>query len=606
MHISFKFATIITIIIFIFQLSTGCGGGDRLDTYLDRAERIMDEAPDSAHAILADSITTQLLASASERQAALHALLLTQSEFKIYQPSDNDSLISTAVEYFENADDRPHLMKSLYYKARICNNNENYSDAMNSAMRARAMAKMIEDNFWQARCDDVIAKLFSSFYHSKESINYGKEAAELYKKSGNILFYIYTLSDQAIRYNHLKQYENCQAVIDTILNLFQNPQVICDEFRQSILADISSTAQLMYSTLGEYEKAEQMGDSVLKYEDHLLNTAIEHAIIADVKIRLGRINEANEILKNTFPKLRTTRDSIFYYNALSHYYEKKGDTEATLKATKKSLELYSQIFDIVTTQSVMYAQRDYYSEEMIRIAQIATRNRLLLILALFSTIFLIITSILIYRNRLSKKNMDISKKMTEIILLSKTLQQTNSENETLNKKLSEFNQLSSIISTQNSKIEELSENLISNSNRNEKLSSMVQILLQGRFAQLNTIITEYAAQEENETNYLAFYKNIKHEIDKFKRPENIQEIERMVDDCLDGIISKIRTQIPSMREKDVTLLALTLAGLNARAIGLFLGIHPNYTYRRKKQLIKIIADSSAPNAPEIVEILSRY
>ena len=606
MRTLFKLATVISLLTSIFPILSSCGGGDRLDTYLDRAERIMDQAPDSAHAILADSIAPQLLASASERQAALYALLLTQSEFKIYQPSDNDSIISTAVEYFENADDRPHLMKSLYYKARICNNNENYSDAMNSAMRARAMAKMIEDNFWQARCDDVIAKLFSSFYHSKESINYGKEAAELYKKSGNILFYIYTLSDQAIRYNHLKQYENCQAVIDTILNLFQNPQVICDEFRQSILADISSTAQLMYSTLGEYEKAEQMGDSVLKYEDHLLNTAIEHAIIADVKIRLGRINEANEILKNTFPKLRTTRDSIFYYNALSHYYEKKGDTEATLKATKKSLELYSQIFDIVTTQSVMYAQRDYYSEEMIRIAQIATRNRLLLILALFSTIFLIITSILIYRNRLSKKNMDISKKMTEIILLSKTLQQTNSENETLNKKLSEFNQLSSIISTQNSKIEELSENLISNSNRNEKLSSMVQILLQGRFAQLNTIITEYAAQEENETNYLAFYKNIKHEIDKFKRPENIQEIERMVDDCLDGIISKIRTQIPSMREKDVTLLALTLAGLNARAIGLFLGIHPNYTYRRKKQLIKIIADSNASDAPEIVEILSRY
>ena len=38
MRISFKFATIITIIISIFQLSTGCGGGDRLDTYLRSEE----------------------------------------------------------------------------------------------------------------------------------------------------------------------------------------------------------------------------------------------------------------------------------------------------------------------------------------------------------------------------------------------------------------------------------------------------------------------------------------------------------------------------------------------------------------------------------------
>lgn len=605
MRISFKFATIITIIISIFQLSTGCGGGDRLDTYLDRAERIMDEAPNSAHAILADSITPQLLASASERQAALHALLLTQSQFKIYRPSDNDSIISTAVEYFENADDRPHLMKSLYYKARICKSNKDHSRTMGYIMQARAMAQMIKDDFWQARCDDMIANLFISFYNHKESLAYSKEAADLFLETGNFIFYIYSLSDQALIYLNLERFDDCKIILDSLAIQLEKPYQLDDRFRKTISSDLPRTALSMYLSLGEYDKAEIMGDSVLKYEDEI-NITVDRSCIAETKVKLGKLEEAKELLDNTLPKLETLRDSLFYYRALRAYYEKTNNTTMLLEATKKSLELSEHAFGMVTDRSVMYAQRDFYSEEVERVEKIAERNRFLLILASVSALFVITTSILVYRNRINRKNADISKKMTEIILLSKTLQQTNSENETLNKKLSEFNQLSSIISTQNSKIEELSENLISNSNRNEKLSSMVQILLQGRFAQLNTIITEYASQEENETNYLAFYKNIKHEIDKFKRPENIQEIERMVDDCLDGIITKIRTQIPSMREKDITLISLTLAGLNARAIGLFLGIHPNYTYRRKKQLIKIIADSSAPNAPEIVEILSRY
>ena len=122
---------------------------------------------------------------------------------------------------------------------------------------------------------------------------------------------------------------------------------------------------------------------------------------------------------------------------------------------------------------------------------------------------------------------------------------------------------------------------------------MVGNLLRGRFSHLNTIINEYSGVKESEENYFVFYKNIEYELDKIRRPKNIAEIERMVDGCKDGIIRRLRVQMPDMKERDVTFVSLTLAGLNARAIGLFLGIQGNSTYKLKKQIVERITQSCA-------------
>ena len=610
MRIFLQIIVISALAVSMFNLTTGCSSGGReLDGYIERAEELMEPSPDSAYSILTDSITSAMLSGASERQSALYALLLTQSRFKTYVPVDNDSLITSAVKYFEKKDDRPRLMKSLYYQARILRNNGDYSDAMSAAMHAHAIAQLIKDDFWQARCAEHISWMFSTFYHHEESIKYCEEAASLFRKAGRFNFYIYQLSDLALRYINIDSIEKCNEVLDSIDSLLKVPGILPLSSQKTILASSAGTAQTMYIALGDYEKAEHMGDTILKYEDRLRNTAKECATIAKVKLKLGKIDEAKKMLDYTLPKIADLRDSLFYYDSLEDYYKVLGDDKKILEATEISLKLYEEVIGMVSGQTVMYANRDYYLEEMARIEKIAERNRQLLVVCIALAIALIFIGVLLYRNRINKKNVDISKKMTEIMLLSRTLQQTYTEKESLNQKLSEHDadiaQLSSVVSRQNSEIEELSANVVSNQDKNDKLNSMIGSLLQGRFSQLNNIISEYAEQEENRDNYLAFYKNIKQEIDKFKLPKTLEGIENIVDECMGGVITNIREGIPTMREKDITFIALMLAGLNARAIGLFLGIHPNYTYRRKKQLIKIIEASNIRNKDEIVKNLTK-
>ena len=80
-------------------IGAGCStSGHRADTVLHEAERLMQEHPDSALTIL-DSITPEELFS--DRVRADYALRLTQARDKNFMFETNDSLISTAVTYFD-------------------------------------------------------------------------------------------------------------------------------------------------------------------------------------------------------------------------------------------------------------------------------------------------------------------------------------------------------------------------------------------------------------------------------------------------------------------------------------------------------------------------
>ena len=603
MRIFLQIIVISVLAVSMFNLTTGCSSGGReLDGYLERAEELMEPSPDSAYSILTDSITPAMLSGASERQSALYALLLTQGQHKLRCVDPDETQITLAVNYFDRKNDNQNLMKALYYQARLKRLAGDNTTAMSQLMRARSIAKEQNDDYWQARADDVISIILADSYYYDESIIYSKEAADLYNRSGHKNFYLYALGDQARYYLGQRDFDGCTAIIDSL-----RPEL--DKYLPLKLQVVELT-HLMYELKEDYVLAEQYGDTLLKYSDQLDYPASNLADVAYVKVKRQKFDEAKKLLAVSAEKIKTIKDSIYYYDAMVELYKQEEDLENAFEYLQQKLDVNNRVFSNVVRASAVFAQRNFYSEEALRAEKNAERNRLMFMFSSVVAILLIVIGSLLYRNHISRKNADISKKMSEILLLSRQLRNKNSENESLSQKLmkhgEDIENLSSLLSERDTQIEMLSADLSQKQNKMESLNARVESLLQGRFTQLNTLINEYADQDENDTNYLAFYKNMKHEIEKFRNPKGLREIENIVDESLDGVITKIREQIPEMRDRDVTLIALSLAGLNARAIGLFLGIHPNYTYRRKKQLIKIVNDSLGLESSWIVELLSKY
>ena len=183
---------IISILSALLLLLAACSGGEGSRALL-RAETIMEQHPDSALAIL-DSINPSALTSDASR--AKYALLLTQAQMKNNDFPKSDSLINTAVAFFEGKDNADE-MKSLFYQGNVRFYNSEYSDAIIPSLRAHELAIKLNDDYWRAKTAEQIADIYASTYY--DDYEYRQEAIDYYEKVGRIDNHRYAICDMAIR-----------------------------------------------------------------------------------------------------------------------------------------------------------------------------------------------------------------------------------------------------------------------------------------------------------------------------------------------------------------------------------------------------------------------
>lgn len=91
---------------------------------MSQVESYINERPDSA-LIVMQNIDVDELSSKQER--AKHALLLSMALDKNYIDETDDSLITSALEYYNDSDDVKYKFLAYYYYGRILGNGGDYS-----------------------------------------------------------------------------------------------------------------------------------------------------------------------------------------------------------------------------------------------------------------------------------------------------------------------------------------------------------------------------------------------------------------------------------------------------------------------------------------------
>ena len=104
------FPAILLLAVLAIQLLPGCAPSPERSR-LEHIEAIIDEHPDSAMTLI-DSIDTAALRS--NRDRALYGMLLTEALDKTHQNPANDSLNTTAIDYFADKGDRRREMIATY------------------------------------------------------------------------------------------------------------------------------------------------------------------------------------------------------------------------------------------------------------------------------------------------------------------------------------------------------------------------------------------------------------------------------------------------------------------------------------------------------------
>ena len=152
-----------------------CNKDDLVSNLLKNAEIVMAESPDSSLLILQQIKTPEKL---SNELYALWCLLYIQAKDKNFETHTSDSLISIAVNYFENENDKHNLMKSYYYTAVTWDDIGDSPRAQDFYLKALDLAIEIQSN-------DFIGHIYSnlgSIYLFQDmlttALDYEKKAVE--------------------------------------------------------------------------------------------------------------------------------------------------------------------------------------------------------------------------------------------------------------------------------------------------------------------------------------------------------------------------------------------------------------------------------------------
>ena len=113
--------------LFIACILSSCRQDRQSDYYLEHAESLLDQYPDSA-LIFLNKITPKDL---STGEYARYCLLMTQARDKNGLPLTSDSLISVAVEYFNDKKDLDTKAKTYFYAGRVNQDMQNAKQALN-------------------------------------------------------------------------------------------------------------------------------------------------------------------------------------------------------------------------------------------------------------------------------------------------------------------------------------------------------------------------------------------------------------------------------------------------------------------------------------------
>ncbi|MDO4158933.1 MAG: hypothetical protein Q4D41_00575 [Prevotellaceae bacterium] len=230
-----------------------------------------------------------------ESDVAYYYLLKTQTDFRLYNPIDSDSLIDISVKYYERfSSDMEKLMRAYYYKGDILFERNEIDSAVVYMKKGEKLAVDLKDILMQ--------------HHFYESLSFANE------KSGN--------NNMALKYAYLAL-DRARAI-----------------HRQEWIIECLITISAIYSNIGNTDSTSYYFKSVSDYADKASRNMQPKLYynIAIFHYNNGRSHEAKEYVIKSL-KIKPTPEA---YSVLAHILLSEGDE-------KEAWRLFTLAMDSGTT-----------------------------------------------------------------------------------------------------------------------------------------------------------------------------------------------------------------------------------------------------------------
>ena len=520
-------------------------------TTLNDVESYIMERPDSALAVL-ESIDRKDLKTSSIR--AHHALLHAMALDKNYIDVTDDSIASVAVDYYLKHGSKKNRARALYYLGKSYYYSQQYDKAILEYSKAERVAVEC-DSLYLGMIKTAKAGIYNRTYNSIEELKYTYEALKIFKAIGAERYYRPISYSLGMAYHNVDNYIDALSVYSDLINSSSE----IDYY--SIRATISSAHSMIEMDDVDYYVVDSLFRKA-KYEYYADFEEKDYWAWAYSLYRIGREAEADEIVG----KIDVADEFIasFWQFRIAVYLK---DYKSVHEHNRKAVNRQNEIVEKILEESLATYQRDYYQSQL-DLAEYKVRTRTMELLALI--VLIILVSVILY------------------LSIIRFIMRQKEEKERLFEYAEEIKR-------------QLAE---SEKNNYPELKRKYLSLYKIRFEAIGTLCDQYLQASGRTDIESLMFRKVETLINEVRNDAaNRTAFETMLDNDLDMIMTRLRTEMPKMKELDYSIFSYLIVGFDATTISRLLDMSVNNVYAHKRRIRIKIEEKQPEHSDQFLEML---
>lgn len=556
-----KSRTILHFLLVVTLLFAGCVSPTKR-ARIDRAAALIDSLPAEALATLDSVRMGRLTGRLFHRDyRARYALLYTAAQDKNYIDVASDSLIRIATDYYNLGHGTPlDRMQANYYLGRVHYNAGNPLQAMECLMAgapdvaAAAEIKPYAAGLYYA----FMGILHYEYYDFPNALQAYEESLRYFTAAGHQQQIWRMQLHIASVYSSLHRTEEAETLLLPILAELR-------EANETVLLQECVNALIQaYRNWNKYEQLQKLADE--GYIAMLPTSVYTLEALATLAAASGDRIRAEQLIDEAEQMAHSATDLAFVYYAKYRMHDLFGEY-------KEALEQYRIVYHIQDTitlrlfhQPLTIGQRDHYQKEVKVVVRQSRINRIYYALSFVVAALVVWRLFRWWRQRVAARHdAEIGHYIEEMQLIKHRADATAIE-----------------------------------------MQQQIVQLFGEQFSLIDQLSTIYYETHSLKKDKDAIYNKVQKEIAHWSNQKrNARELEQIVDRYKEGVMSKVREELPTLSELDYQILCYSYAGFSTKAISIFLGTTVSTIDTRRHRLRTKMTQQNLPSAELMLEKLKK-
>ena len=543
----------VIILILSALILSGCAARSVDKTLYDIESYIM-ERPDSALTIL-DTMDRRILKS--ERQRAHHALLHAMALDKNYIDVSDDSIARTAVEYYSKRGPEKYEARSLYYLGLAYYYQEKYDKSILEFTKAEEIAKKSDSLYWGF----IKMGQADSYAKTHNDIEELRSIEDAYDICMNLKETYYINASKLRLAQALINLENYKKADSLLLELIETEN---NDIRIRLSAMVTyAFRNTLYDDVN-HQKAINIYDTIIKEYNGLFMKNKDYWAWAYSLNKIDKKNESRTLISELIKNDTSATASYWLYLIAK---SNKSDKEA-LKHLEEYDDKNTHAISSALRQSLATTQRNYY-ESQYELTQLKIKNSTQnLVIIIFIALCIIITFAWFVTIRIRMYNKEKEDHLKYAEEIKRQLEDARKEDY-------------------------------------PELKRKYVALYKSKFEVIGALYEQYSMSFEKKNAEKAVYEKVAELMKDFKEDfDDNKNLENILNDGLDNIMTKLRSEMPKLKEMDYSVFCLIAIGFDVTTISYLLNVTMNTVYIRKSRMKQSIDAENPPHKTQFMKLLS--